>query len=276
MPILQDASKDERRRLLELFPVAVLRKGFEIVGTKDNIAADVADDVGPDQIQKIILFVEKNLGCCKQHVYVFPDEPVPEDVFNVERVSVTDAQGLFLAKERYSVFVPDPLRMEQISFLWPIKVERIAGYLVVRFIVLEKNVSALFGEAAKVTGKLLTEEGILDSWGLTENLRVDLNKGIKQLWQDDWMDCFRGQYKKAFSTSLEKMDGNRSIKKEYSAIYKDMMVSPIHTSGFRISDDALKLDVFSVNPTEGTIGFPTYSQPGDSDAIIRKILESNQ
>jgi hypothetical protein len=56
MPILAQSSIDDRKRLLELFPVSTLRHSFQAEGTKEEICyAAGADNAGP-QIQRVVEF----------------------------------------------------------------------------------------------------------------------------------------------------------------------------------------------------------------------------
>src|SRR5207245_9980493 len=69
MPILEEASVQDRKRLLELFPIATLRAVWpDIQGTKDEVCHAIGEKQPIDQI---VNFADEHLGCCKQHVYIF-------------------------------------------------------------------------------------------------------------------------------------------------------------------------------------------------------------
>lgn len=77
------------------------------------------------------------------------------------------------------------------------------------------------------------------------------------------------------SLSLEYMDNNQGIKQRYPDIYDKMMTAPIHGSFFKIMENEPKVRSFSANPSDGQIGFTSYSELGHSDVVLRKILENN-
>ena len=69
MSILQVASLQDRKRLLELFPLAVFREVWpDLKGTKEEVCYSVADLMTPEEV---IAFIRANLRRCKQHVYIF-------------------------------------------------------------------------------------------------------------------------------------------------------------------------------------------------------------
>src|SRR5260221_521978 len=115
MPILEEASVQDRKRLLELFPLAVFREVRpDLKGTKDEVCYAVAAEFTPAQI---ITFVRTHFGRCKQHVYVFnrsPDVPVqlPDAVSGGEK-AFTGGDGnnetIYIIRTSYSVVLKDPL-----------------------------------------------------------------------------------------------------------------------------------------------------------------------
>src|SRR5579862_2480887 len=69
VPILQNASIQDRKRLLELFSIASIKETWpEIKGTKEEICFAVSQVASPADV---VTFINANLGRCKQHVYIF-------------------------------------------------------------------------------------------------------------------------------------------------------------------------------------------------------------
>jgi len=147
-------------------------------------------------------------------------------------------------------------------------------YLIVRFVVLEKNVSSYFDRAAYVAGKSLTEETVLAgiAGGFTP---ADLNKGLKKLWADGYIESTRSRFKKKYSTSSETMDEERGIKEHYPDLYAIMQEAPLYTKLFEVNDEKNSVENFSADPSHGIIGFTSYSERGDTDAIIGNIISNN-
>src|ERR1700733_4094779 len=241
MSILRQASIEDRKRLLELFPVSNLRQIFESKKTKkEEICYAEAANNKPAQITRVAGFVDNHLGCCKQHVYVFAHDgsaSLPADVADGEKVlNVDGAHALYLSRAKYTVVLRDPLEEDTLEFLWPIRVELTKQYVIVRFVVLEKNVSSYFDRSAYVAGKSLTEETVLA--GIAGGLApADLNRGIKKLWADGYIESTRSRFKKPYSTSSETMDEERGIKEHYPDLYAIMQEAPLYTTLFEVSDE---------------------------------------
>lgn len=282
MTILQQASIEDRKRLLELFPVKSLRKTFQSKGAKDEICSAAAADPHPPQIKKIAEFVDNQFTCCKQHVYVFLAEEnttLPAAVMEGEKIlegPVHDgcSHALYTSRVTYDIVLRDPLGETTLDFLWPIKIELRPLYLIVRFVVLQKNASSYFDCPIYVAGKNLDEKSILGD--IIGGLKpADINKGIKKLWSDGVIDSTRGLFKKPHSTTEEIMDEEMGIKANNPDLYAIMQESPLYTSLFEVADAQNSIREFSTDPSRGLIGFSSYSEQGDADGIVEQIISNN-
>ena len=282
MALLDDASPIERQRLLSIFQVANLRQAFGD-GSKEEICARESQNWNPAQRQKVEAFICQFLGCCRQHVYVFENEinaVLPPSIQAESAVQMTPTRAFYLVPAEFKVLVPSPttpglLAEETVTLIWPIEISLVDSSFVVQFVILEQDVAARFGDSARFWRKMLTEDDVLKE--VASNLpRADLNLGIKNLWTSDFHDCFQGRYKKPYSTSLETMDENKGIKQQLPILYSEMLLCPIHSSGFVILDPTINLDKYSADPTEGKLGLPKYSAEGQSHEVIRRVIESNQ
>jgi hypothetical protein len=54
-----------------------------------------------------------------------------------------------------------------------------------------------------------------------------------------------------------------------------MQEAPLYTTLFEVNDEKNSVDNFSADPSHGIICFTSYSEKGDTDAIIRKIISNN-
>lgn len=277
MSFLGDASEDERERLLGLFPVANLRASFG-AGSKEDICVREAATATRAQISAVERFVAHHVGCCRQHVYVFDTAGrarLPGGIIDGARIaSSSGSWGCYLVRATFTVTILEPLSQDTMTLLWPIKIDIHDGFFVVRFVILEKDVAALFGDNARITGKSLTEEDILAriAGGFGP---CDFNTGVKELWRTDFHDCIQIKFKKAHSMSSEAMDERKGIKQHYPAVYSQIRNDPIYASSFKILDPTIALEGYFANPSNGMLGFPKYSPLGATDAVIRKILENN-
>jgi hypothetical protein len=276
--ILQEASIADRKRLLELFPISILRSVWAAKGTKEEICYAAAAPADYAQIERVINFVDEHLNCCKQHLYVYgreADNRLPPDIIDGEKVKeVEGSHALYLCRVSYNVVLREPLEETTLEFLWPVRVELKDSYLVVRFVVLERNPSSYLERDAYVSGKSLNEKIVLP--GLVGALKTaDINKGIKKLWADGVIESTRSNFKKPYSLSSETMDEEKGIKEHYPDVYAMMQESPLYTTIFEVTDKKSTVSNFSADPSHGIIGFGSYSEKGGTDGIIQQILANN-
>jgi hypothetical protein len=282
MPILQTASIEDRKRLLELFPVSVLRHSFKSKGTKEEICYAAAADSSPDQIEKFASFVDENLSCCKQHVYVFTRNDgaitFPASIVGGEKIlEIAGVRALYVTCTKYQIVLRDPLEETTLDFLWPVRIELNLDYVIVRFVVLEKNPSSYFDRPVYVGGKTIGEKNILSDIQASLTLTpADLNKGIKKLWADGFIDSSRTKFKKTKSTASEIMDEERGIKQNNPELYSILQEAPLFTTLFQVPEDQSTVSEFSTDPSKGIIGFSSYSEKKeDTDIVIEKIISNN-
>jgi hypothetical protein len=279
------------KRLLELYPVTSLREQWpNVSGTKEEICFEIAEKRNRREIVK---FTDEYLSCCKQHVYIYshngrtkniPEIAIPgaemilssSDEFNLHRF-------LFILTLDYNLVLRDPVEETSLTFLWPVRLDITTEFLIVRFVILEKNVSSYFdGRSYYLDRKSTEEEAILRSIteqtiGTLQPKVVDLHKGIKKLWDTDFIDSSRARFKKPYSTTLEAMDEKRGIKEYSPDLYELVADSPLFNTLFQVIDQGdISVSTFSVDPMKGFITFNRYSdRKGDTDYVVRKILKHN-
>src|SRR6185437_837975 len=141
--ILHDAAKQDLKRLLGTFPVAALKEGWSTVkGTKEEICFASAEE---RDLDKIVSFMSKNIGRCKQHVYVLAPPSAegidPENAIPDAEIVSTDEDGrsIYVTRAVFSVFLKDPPEESVVEFLWPIRFENFQDYFVLSMVVLERN-----------------------------------------------------------------------------------------------------------------------------------------
>jgi hypothetical protein len=280
VPILKESSAELRRRLLELFPAVNLRAFFNKTGLKDGLASAVAKSADQANLDQIAQFVDTAMPFCKQHVYIFERDDnvvLPEDFSGAERVVSAPDHALYIIKRHYEVVKLDPPQNSSIDFLWPIRLELTKKYLLVRFVVLEKDLSTYFDRQIMLRSKSPSEEAM--TGGLLPDGTVfaaDINKGIKALWAKDLIDATKLRFDMPDSADSKTMNGAKELKKTNPGVYADVRVRPLRMCTFIGHGVHTAVGNFSVNPTEGFIGFTRYSKDGSSgDELIRQILASN-
>lgn len=285
MVVLKSASIQDLKRLLELFPIAKLKETWpEVKGRKEELSNAVAKQRHRNEV---VRFVDDNFSCCKQHVYVFlyvkPLKELPDVTIGAgDRVSSVKGQhALYLTRLKYSVLLDQPLEQSTLEFLWPFRLEFMRGHLLVRFVVMEKNVGSYFGgRPAYIKSHSVDEESVLQEvagsfdGGLQS---VDLHKGIKKLWADGFMDATRTRYKKPMSTASEAMDEERGIREYNPELYEMLRRSTLFNTMFRVKQEkGASVSAFLADCSRGFLAFPRYSdRRGDTDDVVDEILRNN-
>jgi hypothetical protein len=267
MGTFDSASVQDHKRLLELFPIGDLRRFWpQLKGTKEEVCQQAAETKDLDRIAE---FVDEHFGCCKQHVYIFrkPEEVItpPATLGGESPVRlVGDALALYVLRTTYEVVLREPLEETSIDFLWPIRVEISPDgpYVTLRFVVLEKTVSAYFDRPCYVPDRSVEEKAIVKEVEQWAAERADLHKGIKELWKNKFMDSPSAKQKKALSMAQEIMDEDLGIRENNPELFAELQENALLSALFLISDKNCGADVFSAKPSEGYLAFPRYSGKG--------------
>ncbi len=283
MPIVEEASIEEAARLLALFPVAHIKQVWAgIPGKKEELCAAIAGQA--DSRPQVVAFINNHFSCCRQHVRVF-ERPqgqlpaFPAALGTAERVhQVAGEYAIYVVRVTFNVYLAEPFANDSVSFLWPFRLEWRDHHFVVRFVALEKNLAAYFDRPYYGAKRTLEEADVLSDVLLTFTYPLsDLHAGVKAAWANDFMDATRVKYKKANSTADETMDEERGIKAYNPQLYAALAQATLFNTRFTVAaDHNLSVRVFSVEPNEGYIAFPQYSDAvGHTDEVVRTILDLN-
>jgi len=282
--LLSDVDLPTLRRLLALYPVSALKEKWSEHKRKDKLLDWVVANAPRKEIEG---FLDEYFSCCKQHIYSYthqqdikelPAFRLPEATKNTDVISNESRTLLYLGKMEYHVIFTDPLREDKIVFLWPIRLEFTKDRLLLRFVTMEKDASSYFNEPSKTIGRRPTEPELvarLESvLGLTT---LDLNKGIKHLWDADLFDGVVNKFKRAQSTRTETMNPGLGFKKAYPEDYELLKRTPLGPCAFYMEEgNEYGFDRFTADSTRGTITFPTYTKKqGDTDRFVAEIINHN-
>ena len=280
MPILQRARPEELERLLDLFPLAQIKERWPNTEqkTKVGMCREIAQTASPREIEN---FVDTFLPCCKQHVYVCEPEAQGYPAFPAntefgERVLNQPGRALYIMRAEQRVVLASPTEEVFINFLWPVRIDMTRRRTVVRFIILEKNIPSYFPDDRRaIAGNVgLSEEDVLRSFEV-ELRPQDLHQGVKEAWEHGYMDAFSVRYKTEDSVAWEKMNNDRGIRRNKRALYRVLQDAPLGLTIFKPEAAAMKIGAFSIDPTLGMVAFSRYSPVGESDGVIRRILQHN-
>ncbi|MBB5062455.1 hypothetical protein [Granulicella mallensis] len=281
MPILEGSTQDEISRLLSLFPVAVLKEEWEgIKGTKEVICDTVARALEPG---KAIDFILANFAKCKMHVYVL-DPSQHKDVSIMNAITdaeilkvVADGPTLILARVSFVVILQDSLKKEKVDLLWPMRIHTLADHLVLSAIVLERTPATLYNEPISIVSRSLDEKLIVKNLKALGFDTADVHKGMKALWEEDYMDAFNVRFRSPDSTLTEVMDEEKGIKATKPERYEELKTATMFMSAFHLLKDPVKsIGDFFLDPSRGHFRFPRYTDDsGDADAVVQALLSKN-
>lgn len=273
-------------RLFSLYPVSSLKEKWPDQKKKTEAVTWAAGNVAATEIKQ---FLNEYFSCCKQHIYVLshqnnidnlPGFRLPDSEKLSEEKVGKSRHFLYLAEVEYHVVFTDPLGEDRIKFLWPIRLEFGRELLVARFVMMEKDIRVYFGPGvSRTVGRSLTEVNVLSHLkGVLDDLKpLDINKGVKYLWDKDRFDSIRAKYRKPNSMVTEAMDVGKGVKRTYPLTYKEIVKSPLYDCIFKMdAEDKTSIKAFSSDPTSGYLGFSAYSENrGDTDSFVSEIIGHN-
>jgi hypothetical protein len=281
MGTFETSSVQDLKRLLEMFPIVSLRQAWpDLKGTKEEICFGASES---KDYARIAQFVDEHFSCCKQHVYTFmkPAEAtaLPESLQNEPpALTLTGVHTLFILRATYTVVLREPLEETTIDFLWPIRLDITPDQVnaVLRFVVLEKAVTQYFNRPCYVPDRSVEEKAVVKEIEQWAPERADLHKGIKNLWETGFMDSSSAKLKKALSLASETMDEEKGIREHNPELYAEIQENTLLNALFAVSDEKCGVSVLSVQPSNGYLAFPRYSEKGGTDFVISEILRNNQ
>jgi hypothetical protein len=182
MPLLEEASKEDIARLLELFPVSRLKDSFSEFGDKkEKICSAAAKAADAAQIRK---FVTDNFAKCKLHTNVFS---LPENDANflvsipgAEAISFPDANTtITLTRVSFKLLLRNPYEETEIEFLWPMRKKKEAGCIILSVVVFERSACQYFERECSVISRNIAEKQIVANFNSLGAKTYDLHKGVK-------------------------------------------------------------------------------------------------
>lgn len=288
MSLLNNATTEEIQRLLDMFPSSSLKQNWPDMGkTKLEMCQNLASQRNMPTIQT---FIADHILCCRQHVYIcshavalasVPEISLPDSSLIWKKYTAQEKEQVYIMRIKYDFILTNPTQNESLSFLWPFRLTWTENSIIIRFVTLEPNVGSHFDQRDVLRPtKSIDELGIIRKINeeMEGNLSVvDLHRGIKKLWDRDFMDALRVQYKKAHSTVTEAMDAKRGIKRAYPDLYNQLKRLTLINVWFSIPEqEDFSVTAFSARPLEGHLTFPRFSEVAShTDHVVREIIRHN-
>lgn len=284
-------STDVRNRLLGLFPAATVHEYHDDADatTKDAAIEAVVERLDEEGLSRLVV---ASFGLLHQHVFLFHWEPPedeglnPSEIFDEEPVRENDVgrehHYYYLLERNYQLYL-DPLEKDELVFSWPIKVVTADDHVRVHFTIMAKSPSAYVNDNKTVVKSIPypDEDKLLDDFHATDGLigrahRMDINRGIKALWDVDDIDSPNVKYKREKATSKDVMDESFTVKQDDPELYEALENKALFKTQFLLTVDDPCARYFVVNPSKGKVTFRRYSSTTDCvDSVIRRIIEAN-
>tara|TARA_R110002049_G_scaffold240328_1_gene413696 strand:- start:6804 stop:7583 length:780 start_codon:yes stop_codon:yes gene_type:complete len=254
---------------------------------QDELIRLIVDRFSKKDIQS---FVFESFGFLHQHVFVF-DSNVPILKVSLGKISnfktITTVNGIeyfnYLFEIKYDYFSPRLNGKDELIFHCPIRITLYRDKLILMINTIERNITNYFKTPIYSLGKNIDENDIINTIKQdlpkgTSLITTDLNKGVKKLWNDDFIDAIYSRYKRTKSTSTEVMDEDNLLKFTYPDRYKEIVKAPIDKTIFLVIANNVKDIVyrFSIEPRMGKTSITRFSDGlNDIDNLIKKIIDNN-
>lgn len=278
-------------RLLRLFPVQFIKQTFNVTGSNQSeIIESIIQQNTPAGIRN---FAMRNFNSTKQHIYIFSlNKAFNRNSFDTANFPIsiheeTVNNGLYefrcLPIINFNTIVI-PFEEAVIEYVQPMIFKFDGKKLIIQCTILEKNLNFIFGDGRRIVDvkKSPDEAEIIASVidFLTNNYEVnilDLNRGVKYLWDNDFIDSKYAKWKKDCSAATETMDEGYTLKTQYPDVYNNLMSSPLNKTIFKyLREDRLFCNHFTVDATKGQLSVPLFPDTDDQiKNIINEILTNN-
>ena len=282
-----------RERLLNLFPANAIRSAWSLGNVTKERAVEQL--VRTASTQDANAFAFDNFPLTKQHAHLFlPSSaldpsaslnPITDETIVSRREQDGETQYFYLLDLKFEAVFLDTLERQYLEFKWPILVVVRPHLLRVKFTTIERDLRSYFPDAGRVTfsRRSVDEKTILkiiQDELLHSNIRLaalDINKGVKALWAQGYIDSQDARWKKQRSTTTETMDERFFLKRDLPEVYETVRRSPLLKAQFQFMRDQDQfVSHFVVEASGGILRFPTYGNRRENTLnVIAKILELN-
>jgi hypothetical protein len=277
------------KRLLKAFSVESLKAVFNLTGSKERQPGLITGITKSHNSKIINDTVFKNFSLLKQYVYLYEVKGVLNDQWLdnhpafLSKQKINNSHLIFnlLVPVKYEGYNKTQGKTVEFEFLVPVQIHKKKTVLIIHINILERDIATITTDKIYSSNRDINDEKILEGIIPYANpailFKLDLNKGIKKLWDIDDIDAIKINYKKAKSTSLEVMDENAGgIKKEMPLLYAQIIKTPLRQATFRVLKHKHLMNFFIVNPSAGTFQISVFPQHlnGIND-LIDLVLTNN-
>ena len=291
--LLED--RGARERLLWRFPKSSL-DSFHVAIGKNGKGVQIEAIVEKATDDELCEFVVRRFGLLRQHVHLFQLPPHLTRALDDQQSLFGDGAGPYATRhgeERhytyilpltYRVYFSDPFDEVKVPFLWPVRLIAAPDHVRVHFAMISPELRAhvdrdyeTASRSPRNRNQLLERAQLLLG---RQFVSLDVNGGVKSLWEDDVVDAQKAQYKRPNSTAKEVMDEAFTIKQHDRDRYEQIILSVLYDCTFKFLPGATglaRMGYFTANPAFGTFAFRRQSKANHMvDEFIADVLERNR
>jgi hypothetical protein len=276
-------------RLLEMYPVEVLKAEYEVTGVWGDVVEQILKKTTINDLKEDAL---RLMGHCRQHVFVFRHDLKAGQLPNKILTQNTECENLsvdthdrkeieyLLLNKYHFVQVKGNTAIHHRSFnWWPVKIVVRPGYLELRITIAERHnkseppffYSERDFDEKSIVGVMFAAIG--HKIGL---LPVDLNRGLKKVWESNIIDSKFITRKGAKSVDTSLMDVGYTFKKDFPERYNDLIADPLRKSVFESTNEKDGLPPsFHIDAEQGFLAFRGFPRRDDAINKIMDLLIKN-
>jgi hypothetical protein len=279
-----NSNRNLLKRLLRLFPIKIVKEYFNEAGNATDAIEAITGSHTPQQIKD---FVKNSYLITRQHIYLFhlgqtfSQTQMADFPFKIEFESHLNGEHFYFCLPiiKYDITLYNPLAEDELKFLQPVIIKIKNRTVTIHFTKIEKTVSSYYALDRLAIRRSQTKNEIenidkitnflTDEFGLT---KLDVNKGVKHLWDNDFIDGRKVQWRKNSSIATETMDEDFTFKEKYPIEYNVLTTQPLAKTLFKyLKDDDYLCSAFDSDPSSGHINIPKF--PKNANQVIDVITE---
>jgi hypothetical protein len=276
----------DRRRLLELFPVDSLRKQWR---KKKGKKADIVNEVvRTEPVADIEQFACDKFGLLRQHIRLMQMSAAPSkfppNVLSTWKPVLTRGkptnEWFYLIPLEIKFVYGSPPTESTIDLPWPVRIRVESDIVVVQFTTIEKDLSAHVPSNEPVFGvrRSINPTEILDELSATLStlIELDINKGVKHLWNAGSIDACRAGWEEAMASATKNMHVKRLLKRDDPIAFAVAIQAPLMKSIFERLASVDWPELLTIDCQYGEIAITRYSDSETAvDNVVHEILRNN-
>lgn len=233
-------------------------------------------------------FVNDNFNLLHQHIRVYEinhrisssfKKIMDGECINYAHNTNT-TEWTYLHKTQVHYYDTDKDSKAHIEFLVPVRILNRGKKLLIQYNTFARDIKSYFNYTIYVDRMGNPENEIMEN--INHNFsnpifKLDLNKGVKYLWENDVIDAVIVKNRESKSIRQERMDESFTYKKSYPDAWVDLMKTPIQKTRFiSLIQSKIPLNHFECNPSDGFVGVSIHANTNNEVIdLLNLILRHN-